>query len=214
VITTDPTAGTQVEKGQKITLNVGGGTSVVEVSVPDVENLPLAVAKSRLTAAGLGLPIVTDSTCGAANGVVCSQLPVSGTMEPKGYSVQLFVSIVASSTTTTSPDHVVPTVTNLTTTAACSLIQSVGLQCAASSQYTSQYSSTVTLNNVIGTTPAAGIGAWSDRRYRAGSDVEAEHCGLQSECDARPQGQELGGLWFCNGPDPDGRDAGSIGNDR
>jgi eukaryotic-like serine/threonine-protein kinase len=156
VITTDPTAGTQVQKGQKITLNVGGGASVVNVSVPDVENLPLAVAKSRLTTAGLGPPVVTDSTCGAANGVVCSQIPLSGTMEPKGYSVQLFVSTVASTTTTATADHVVPTVTNLTTTAACSLIQSVGLQCASSSSYEFQYSSSVAANNVIGTVPSVG----------------------------------------------------------
>jgi serine/threonine protein kinase len=156
VLSTDPSAGTQVVKGQKITLNVGGGPGIVNVSVPPVVNLPLAVAKKKLTAAGLGAPIVTDATCGAANGVVCSQIPESGTLEPKGYSVQLFVSTVASSTTTTSPDHVVPTVTNLTTTAACSLIQSVGLQCASSSDYTFEYSSSVAQNNVIGTTPTAG----------------------------------------------------------
>jgi eukaryotic-like serine/threonine-protein kinase len=160
VISTDPEAGAQVHKGENITLEVGSGVSVAaDVSVPSVVDLQVNAAKVVLKMAGLGVPDVVPASCaaGVPNNQVCNQIPAPQTEVARNTSITLFVSTVPTSTTTSgTQSHVVPLVLNDTPAQACTAIQSQGLVCAPSSQYQSQYSSTVTTGLVISTSPAAG----------------------------------------------------------
>jgi serine/threonine-protein kinase len=86
VIRTDPAAGTQVDKGSKVTLVVSSGKA--QVIVPSVTGLTKAAADNTINAAGL----VPHATChvngGApANGDVTSQNPTQNTKVDKGTAV-------------------------------------------------------------------------------------------------------------------------------
>ena len=159
VLGTSPSPGSQVKKGQKITLDVGTGPSTVQVSVPSVEGFAFKDAESVLKNAGFGYIIVT-ATCNEPNGSVCTQTPGPNSMALKGSTVTLYVSSVPTTTTTPTTaapqSHVVPTVTGDSPSAACSAIATQGLVCAPSSQYQYQYSATVPSGTVITTTPAPG----------------------------------------------------------
>jgi eukaryotic-like serine/threonine-protein kinase len=159
VLSTDPAAGAQVKKGDKITLDVGSGVSSNEVQVPNVTGFQIRDALALLKTDGLGVPVQTSATCGEPNGQVCSQNPAPLTMVTKGTSITLFVSTVTPTSTTSSTvaqSHVVPLVTDDTTTAACAAIATQGLVCGPSSGYIFQYSSTVSQNLVITTQPPTG----------------------------------------------------------
>jgi len=83
VIRTDPAAGTQVDKGSKVTLIVSSGKA--QVTVPSVTGLTKAAADNTITTAGL----VPHATChingGApANGDVTNQNPAKDTKVDKG----------------------------------------------------------------------------------------------------------------------------------
>jgi eukaryotic-like serine/threonine-protein kinase len=161
VLSTNPSAGSQVHKGQTITLDVGTGPSTTMVLVPPVQSFSQADATKTLTDAGFQVVAVL-ATCAQPNGDVCTQSPQANTEAKKGSTVTLTVSSVPTTTTTTAlppQSHVVPTVMGDTVQTACSVIASQGLVCAASSQFTYQYSTSVPpvpSGSVITTNPPPG----------------------------------------------------------
>jgi serine/threonine-protein kinase len=87
VIRTDPPAGTQVDKGSKVTIVVSSGKP--QVSVPSVTGLTKAAADNAITNAGL----VPQATChvsasAPAGGEVTSQNPAKDTKVDKGSTVK------------------------------------------------------------------------------------------------------------------------------
>jgi beta-lactam-binding protein with PASTA domain len=149
VLSTDPNSGTQVKKGQQITLDVGSGVpATVQVTVPDVVGFTLHDAENDLKSAGLNTTSV-QATCSYPNGQVCSQNPTANSNATKGSSVTLYVSNVSAS-------HFVPNVTGETPAKACAAIVAQSLVCAPSSSYVSANSSTVPNGDVIETLPIAG----------------------------------------------------------
>jgi beta-lactam-binding protein with PASTA domain len=159
VIDTNPGAGTQVHKGQTITLDVGSGPSTVMVLVPNVEGFAVKDAEAVLTSNGFK-PLTVPASCPPTpNGDVCNETPEPNTEAKKGSTVTLYVSNVTppTTTTTTQPQsHVVPNVMNDTVQAACAAIASQGLICAQSSDYMFQYNPTVPSGLVITTQPVPG----------------------------------------------------------
>ena len=93
-----PTAKTQVDKGSKVTIRVSTGEGLPPV--PDVANLPVAEAVSRLTAAGFKTRQVDENSPSVPAGTVTRTDPPAGGSLPKGAtSVSVFVSRGAPSTT-------------------------------------------------------------------------------------------------------------------
>ncbi|MGO9344454.1 MAG: Stk1 family PASTA domain-containing Ser/Thr kinase [Acidimicrobiales bacterium] len=161
VLGTNPSSGTQVHKGQLITLDVGSGTpNVADVLVPPVIGFSLHDAEIAMFDSGLQVFSITGS-CNQPNGVVCSENPTFGTQVKKGSSVTLLVSNVptsttSSSTTTKVTTYPVPTVQNDNVSTACAIIQSFNLSCAPESQFQRAPSTSVSQGNVITTIPAPG----------------------------------------------------------
>ncbi|HEY7952456.1 MAG TPA: Stk1 family PASTA domain-containing Ser/Thr kinase [Solirubrobacteraceae bacterium] len=90
VISTNPTAGTELEEGSPVTVLVSSGPQ--QVSVPEVTGSSEAEAKAALKAAGLKLGTVTQQPSNeVAPGTVLSQSPVTGTQLAAGQSVDLTV---------------------------------------------------------------------------------------------------------------------------
>jgi beta-lactam-binding protein with PASTA domain len=88
VFAQDPGAGTEVDRGSRVSLSV----SAAEVTrVPNVVGSKTAAAVARLKAAGLQSQ-VTSVAAKAAAGVVVAETPVSGTSVAKGSTVSLKVS--------------------------------------------------------------------------------------------------------------------------
>ncbi len=90
VISTDPSAGTELEEGSPVTVVVSSGPQ--QVSVPEVTGSSEAEAKAALKAAGLTLGAVTRQPSGeVAAGTVLSQSPATGTQLAAGQPVALTV---------------------------------------------------------------------------------------------------------------------------
>jgi beta-lactam-binding protein with PASTA domain len=88
VFAQDPGAGTEVDRGSRVSLSV----SAAEVTrVPNVVGSKTAAAVARLKAAGLQSQ-VTSVAAKAAAGVVVAETPASGTSVAKGSTVSLKVS--------------------------------------------------------------------------------------------------------------------------
>jgi beta-lactam-binding protein with PASTA domain len=88
VFAQDPGAGTEVDRGSRVSLSV----SAAEVTrVPNVVGSKTAAAVARLKAAGLQSQ-VTSVAAKAAAGVVVAEAPASGTSVAKGSTVSLKVS--------------------------------------------------------------------------------------------------------------------------
>ncbi len=85
VISSDPTVGALIERGEQVTLVVSLGLPFVEV--PTVVGLPAAEAADILTAAGL---VVID-TVGPANGEVLATDPPAGESVRQGTQIIIFV---------------------------------------------------------------------------------------------------------------------------
>jgi eukaryotic-like serine/threonine-protein kinase len=152
VLSTDPASGTQVKKGQQITLDVGSGVSAATYGpVPDVIQFTLHDAEDSLKNAGFKTAAV-EATCNEPNGEVCTQSPNGGSTAKKGSYVTLTVSNVVTTPTT----HYVPSVSGDTPKQACSAIVANDLVCAPSSQYVSESSQTVASGLVAGTLPPEG----------------------------------------------------------
>jgi eukaryotic-like serine/threonine-protein kinase len=90
VTSTDPTAGTELEKGSPVTVFVSSGPQ--QVSVPEVTGSTEAEAKAALKSAGLTLGSVTRQPSNeVAAGTVLAQSPVTGTQLAAGQPVDLTV---------------------------------------------------------------------------------------------------------------------------
>ncbi len=154
VLGTIPSAGTKVQKGQTITLDVGSGTpSVPDVLVPNVVGFTLHDAQSAMFESGFQVDSI-QASCNEPNGDVCTQSPTGETMARKGSIVTLTVSNVPASTTSTNANTIsVPPVQGDNVQTACAIIQSFTLTCGQS-QYT--FSSSVPVNDVIRTVPVPG----------------------------------------------------------
>ena len=140
VLSTNPIAGTQVQKGQTITLDVGSGTpNPIFVVVPSVVGFTLHDAQISLSDSGLQVDSIPAS-CNQPNGDVCTQTPPGLAQARKGSTVTLTVSNVPTSTTSSSTTvHVntfpVPSVQDDTCRRRARIIQSFNLKCAPQSQF-------------------------------------------------------------------------------
>ncbi len=94
IINQDPAPGVQVQKGSPVKFVVSKGPEPAkQVSVPDVRNLTVDQALSRLQQAGLTLGTTTEEfSDSVSNGKVISQNPASGQMANEGQAVNLIVS--------------------------------------------------------------------------------------------------------------------------
>lgn len=103
VISTDPEAGTEVEKDAEITLIVSSGTSTVQV--PSVASMTVSKAKSTLAAEGFnaveGSKVYSDTV---KAGLVAYSNPKGGAQVSKGATITLYISKGPKRTTTTVPD--------------------------------------------------------------------------------------------------------------
>lgn len=103
VISTDPEAGTEVEKDAEITLIVSSGTSTVQV--PSVASMTVSKAKSTLAAEGFnaveGSTVYSDTV---KAGLVAYSNPKGGAQASKGATITLYISKGPKRTTTTVPD--------------------------------------------------------------------------------------------------------------
>jgi beta-lactam-binding protein with PASTA domain/predicted Ser/Thr protein kinase len=91
VISTVPSAGTDLQVGSGVVVVVSSGPQ--QVSVPELQGETQAEAKAALTAAGLKLGTVTQqaASAGQTAGTVLSQSPVAGTQLQTGQTVSLTV---------------------------------------------------------------------------------------------------------------------------
>jgi serine/threonine-protein kinase len=90
VISTDPTAGTELQVGSAVTVAVSSGPR--QVDVPEVVGSSQADAKTALKAAGLKVGAVTQQPSAEETpGTVLSQSPTAGTSVKAGEAVDLVV---------------------------------------------------------------------------------------------------------------------------
>jgi serine/threonine-protein kinase len=89
VIGTSPPAGTTLERGSEVTLNVSRGPEQVEV--PDVTGGSEDNARSALEGAGLRVGNITREVSDEAPGTVIEQSPAGGEQVDKGAAVDLTV---------------------------------------------------------------------------------------------------------------------------
>ncbi len=89
VISTDPTAGTEVQVGSPVTVLVSSGPQ--EVSVPEVANESQAAATATLAAAGLKVTVVKREVSEPSPGTVISQSPSAGSSLSVGGQVTIVV---------------------------------------------------------------------------------------------------------------------------
>ncbi len=101
VIRTDPPAGTEVAKGETITLIVSNGPSTSPV--PNVVGLTAAQATSRLEGSGFVVfPTNRTVLSPADDGRVIEQTPGASTVAPRGSRVTIVVGVLALPTTSTT----------------------------------------------------------------------------------------------------------------
>jgi eukaryotic-like serine/threonine-protein kinase len=145
VISSDPTAGTKVDKNSQVNLVVSAGPTVVKVNVPSVVGQQFTAATASIISAGLTYK-ANYVTSTKPPGTVLKQSPVGGASVPSTTVVKLTVVQNQSSTS-------VPNVVGLSQAAAGSQITTnsltVGTQTTACSQQ-------VSAGNVAMQTPAAG----------------------------------------------------------
>jgi eukaryotic-like serine/threonine-protein kinase len=93
VISQNPAGGTEVSKGETVTITVSTGTP--QVDIPDVIGLSESSAKSRLKSAGLK-PVTQERTVTdpSQDGVVVEQRPATGTQLDKGDEVVIVIGVV------------------------------------------------------------------------------------------------------------------------
>jgi beta-lactam-binding protein with PASTA domain len=89
VVATSPPAGTTLERGSEVTLQVSRGPEQVEV--PDVTGDSEDNARSALEGAGLRVGKITREQSGEAPGTVIEQSPAAGEQVDKGDAVDLTV---------------------------------------------------------------------------------------------------------------------------
>jgi beta-lactam-binding protein with PASTA domain/tRNA A-37 threonylcarbamoyl transferase component Bud32 len=101
VISTNPAAGTQVDKGSSVTLIVSSGPQ--QVAVPDVVGMTKAEATKKLQDAGFKVQSQSQATANSADdGRVVDQNPDAGQTEPQGSTVTIYVGQSPTSSTTST----------------------------------------------------------------------------------------------------------------
>lgn len=99
VLSTDPKAGTKIVRGQSIDLIISRGesekskTSEEKISVPDVHNASLDVARAGIEGRGLTVGSVSYENSSQAEGTVVSQSPSAGSEISSGGSVDLIIAV-------------------------------------------------------------------------------------------------------------------------
>ena len=111
VITMQPSAGTSVDAGSKVTLFWSDGPE----QVPSVVGRTQAQATELIEAAGFQTSVVTDPTRGE-KGKVLNQSPEGGTRLDKGSTITIVVSDFVKPTPTPTPTPTLPTVPTPTPT--------------------------------------------------------------------------------------------------
>jgi eukaryotic-like serine/threonine-protein kinase len=153
VIATDPTAGTNLQRGSQVILIVSSG--VAQVPIPDVTGQNIEDARSALVAAGFVVSTSKQDSKTDADGSVISQSPAAGGKAAKGTTVSL---VVASNTAPPSPTTVtIPDVVGKSKSDAMTKINASGLN--ASLVYVNATDSACTTDQngkVIDQDPAAG----------------------------------------------------------
>jgi eukaryotic-like serine/threonine-protein kinase len=123
----EPSAGTDVKRGDTITYWVSSGKP--QASVPDLSSLTQAEAQATLTAAGLVLGTVnTEASTSVPSGQVIRQDPTAGTKVAKGSAVSI---VVSNGTPTASPSPTasgvtVPNVYGMDSTTAADQLSALG----------------------------------------------------------------------------------------
>lgn len=146
VVGTDPEAGSSVEKGSTIDIQVSSGPSQVEV--PDISNMTEDQAKNALSA--LGLKGVRDADVFSADieeGRVAEQNPVANTSVNAGSTVHYSISAGADTVS-------VPDLSGMTEEAAMNILKDLGLEGLVGSR---QASDSVPVDCVISQNPAKGL---------------------------------------------------------
>jgi beta-lactam-binding protein with PASTA domain/tRNA A-37 threonylcarbamoyl transferase component Bud32 len=141
VLRTQPTKGTAVQRGDRVTLVTGNQGP--PVTVPDLVNQSVTAARSQLQQMGLQANVQFSKTC-TQQVIVCDQNPKANQTLLPGGTVNIFTA------PTTSP---VPDVTGLDQGTACNHLGQAGFQCVIG---TPQPSQTVPKNSVISTNPTPG----------------------------------------------------------
>jgi serine/threonine-protein kinase len=153
VIATDPTAGTNLQRGSQVILIVSSG--VAQVPIPDVTGQNIEDARSALVAAGFVVSTSKQDSKTDADGSVISQSPAAGGNAAKGTTVSL---VVASNTAPPSPTTVtIPDVVGKSKSDAMTKINASGLN--ASLVYVNATDSACTTDQngkVVDQDPAAG----------------------------------------------------------
>ncbi len=153
VIRSIPAEGQQVSKGTTVELIVSSGkqpSTTTSAIVPGVTGDSLSTAESIIQSVGLHYSVNFIDSTSTAN-TVLRQTPAKGAKEPKGSTIQLYVS------NGTSPPPVgvtIPSVTSDDTTTAANALGKKGFN--VSSTYSYNYSSAIANGYVIGTQPPAG----------------------------------------------------------
>lgn len=145
VVSTDPPAGTTVEKGSAINLNISKGKGQVEV--PDLNGMNADQAKQALTKAGLtasqGTAVASDEV---AKDKVATQDPAAGTKVEKGSTVTFSLS--------SGPESVsVPDITGMSEKEAQAALSNAGLTGSLSDR---KASDKVAEGDIISQSPSAG----------------------------------------------------------
>jgi beta-lactam-binding protein with PASTA domain len=145
VVNQTPAAGTSVEAGSAVALEVSKGPQPVKV--PNVVGSTQSAASTAITTAGLTVGAITQVfSATVPTGTVVSQTPVADTSVAPGTAVALNVS--------KGPESVkVPNVAGTTQAAASGALTAAGLTTGAITQ---AFNATVPSGSVIGQTPAAG----------------------------------------------------------
>ncbi|MBE0429266.1 MAG: Stk1 family PASTA domain-containing Ser/Thr kinase [Thermoleophilia bacterium] len=154
VISQDPPAGANVQKGSSVKYVVSKGPQPPqETVVPGVVGLRLDEARVRLEQAGLVLGNVSEQNSDSVpSGEILSQSPAAGERIAQGSAVSVIIS--AGSQPSPAPDTVsVPSVTGETIGAADARLRQAGL---ALGNVTEEFSPTVASGRIISQSPESG----------------------------------------------------------
>jgi serine/threonine-protein kinase len=147
VISTAPSPGSLVKKGQTVTLSVAVPAPVTKVAVPSgLVGATQSQAQSILQGKGLNSTVVYHTSTSVAKGVVISSNPSSGSKVAQGSPVTLTVSSGVANVS-------VPSLIGQTQNQAYPLLQAAGLSVG---NVTNQTSDTVPAGVIISSSPNAG----------------------------------------------------------
>ncbi|MBW8481808.1 Stk1 family PASTA domain-containing Ser/Thr kinase [Actinomadura parmotrematis] len=123
VISTDPDAGTQVDKGSAVNLVVSKGDKPPEkVDVPSLAGKSMTEAQNALEEAGLSGTFKEEHSSSVDAGKVTRSSPSAGTSVKKGATVTVYMSTGAATVK-------VPNLANQSQKAACLQLRQLGLKC-------------------------------------------------------------------------------------